>query len=104
MRFAGKSVIVTGAGSGIGRATAMAFARAGAAVFCADLSEALDATVDAIRAEGGQARGEQCDAGNEAQVAALVEAACQAHGGLDVLHANAGVSGGLAGLFDQSAA
>lgn len=104
MRFAGKSVIVTGAGSGIGRATATAFARAGAAVMCADLTAEVDATVDAIRAAGGQARAMQCDAGDEAQVAELIESACQAHGGLDIIHANAGISGGLAGLFDQSAA
>ncbi len=103
MRFEGKSAIVTGAGSGIGRATAMRLAVEGAAVVCADLSGA-DATAAAIREAGGRAIHVTADAGDEAAVAELVKAAVAAHGGLDIFHANAGVSGGLAGLFDQSAA
>lgn len=102
MRFKGKSAIVTGAGSGIGRATAMGLAAEGAAVVCADLSGG-DATAAAIRKAGGRAIHVTADAGDEAAVAELVEAAVAAHGGLDIFHANAGVSGGLAGLFDQSA-
>ncbi|HCB75996.1 MAG TPA: oxidoreductase, partial [Sphingomonas bacterium] len=103
MWFEGKSAIVTGAGSGIGRATAMGLAAEGAAVVCADLSDA-DATAAAIREAGGRAIHVTADAGDEAAVAELVETAVAAHGGLDIFHANAGVSGGLAGLFDQDAA
>ncbi|HTG37618.1 SDR family NAD(P)-dependent oxidoreductase, partial [Sphingomonas sp.] len=84
--------------------TATAFAAEGAAVMCSDMSDGVDATVAEIRAAGGQAHAIRCDAGDEGQVAALVSATCDTHGGLDIIHANAGVSGGLAGLFDQSAA
>ncbi|MAW99482.1 MAG: oxidoreductase [Sphingomonas sp.] len=98
--FTGKSVIVTGAGSGIGRATAMAFAAEGAQVVAGDRSEAVHATVELIRSAGGSAYGIQGDAGEEADVIALVDTACDRHGGLDIFHANAGISGGLTGLFD----
>jgi NAD(P)-dependent dehydrogenase (short-subunit alcohol dehydrogenase family) len=100
MRFEGRSVVVTGAGSGIGRATAALFAAEGARVLAVDVSEAVDETAarhPAILAFRG-------DAGDEADVARMIETAADRHGGVDVIVANAGVSGGNPGLFDQDAA
>lgn len=102
MRFSGKSIIVTGAGSGIGRATATAFAAEGGQVIAADQSEAVDATVAAIAEAGGAALALRMDAGNEADVEAAVAMACDRFGGLDIFYANAGISGGATGLFDSS--
>jgi NAD(P)-dependent dehydrogenase (short-subunit alcohol dehydrogenase family) len=99
MRFAGKAIVVTGAGSGIGRATARAFAAEGGQVVVADLGGA-DATAAAIVADGGDARAIRADAGDEGDVVRMVALACDAFGGLDVIHANAGISGGIAGLFE----
>ncbi|MBW4329393.1 SDR family oxidoreductase [Stakelama sp. CBK3Z-3] len=99
-RFSGKSIIVTGAGSGIGRASAIGFAAEGAQVIAADRSDAVHETVRRIEAAGGTARAFQGDAGSEADVAAMVKVACELQGGIDVFYANAGISGGLTGLFD----
>ena len=99
-RFTGKSIIVTGAGSGIGRASATLFAAEGGKVVAADKTEAVHETVKAIIAAGGTALAVQMDAGSEADVEALVAKAVEAHGGLDIAYANAGVSGGAAGLFE----
>ncbi|MDP1026551.1 SDR family oxidoreductase [Sphingomonas sp. KR1UV-12] len=100
-RFQGKSVIVTGAGSGIGRAAAIAFAEEGARVICADLTDGAEATAAAI---GSAARAIRMDAGSEEDVIRTVELAISAHGGLDVMFANAGISGGMANLFDTDVA
>tara|TARA_R110000782_G_scaffold117364_4_gene207781 strand:+ start:99966 stop:100757 length:792 start_codon:yes stop_codon:yes gene_type:complete len=99
MRFAEKSVLVTGAGSGIGRATARLFASEGARVLAVDLSDGVDETAaghDMI----GVMRG---DAGSEQDVAAMIATAVARHGAIDIVCANAGISGGMAGLFEQSA-
>lgn len=102
MRFAGKSVLVTGAGSGIGRACAVAFAGEGAGVVCGDL-RGSEKTVALIEAAGGTAVACPMDAGSDADVGRAVALAVERFGGIDVVHANAGISGGLAGLFEQSA-
>lgn len=94
-RFDGKAVLVTGAASGIGRATAKAFAAAGARVFGGDREPVGIEGVEAI----------ELDAGDERDVEAAVARVCAAAGGIDVLFANAGVSGGyVGGLFDVDAA
>ncbi|HEY0113654.1 MAG TPA: SDR family NAD(P)-dependent oxidoreductase, partial [Allosphingosinicella sp.] len=100
MRLADKVAIVTGAGSGIGRASAVRFAQEGAQVICADITGAQE-TAAAI---GSAAFGIEADAGREEDVIGLVEAARTRFGGLDIFFANAGISGGLASLFEQSVA
>jgi len=97
-RLQGKSAIVTGAGSGIGRASAKLFAAEGARVLACDVSEAVEETVAQIRAASGIAIAARVDAGNEEQVKALIDRAVTELGGLDVVFANAGISGGLSTL------
>jgi NAD(P)-dependent dehydrogenase (short-subunit alcohol dehydrogenase family) len=99
-RLADKIAIITGAGSGIGRASAIRFAAEGAKVICADL-KGQDETAAGI---GEAAIGIEADAGSEEDVHDLVQAALQYHGRLDIFFANAGVSGGLASLFEQEVA
>jgi len=94
MRLQGKVALVTGAGSGIGRAAAALFAAEGAQVLAADLSAPEDAE---------NIVGISADAGSDEDVAGLVRSAEARFGGLDIVFANAGVSGGLASLFEQSA-
>lgn len=103
-RFTDKSIIVTGAGSGIGRATARLFASEGGRVIVADVSEGAEETAAMIAAEGGTARAIRMDAGNEDDVIRTVALACDSFGGLDILFANAGISGGMANIFDTDVA
>ncbi|MEH3037399.1 MAG: SDR family oxidoreductase [Sphingomonas adhaesiva] len=100
MRFQDKSIIVTGAGSGIGRAAATLFAREGGKVVVADINETADATAQAIRDAGGTAEAIRIDAGKEEDVVRAVALAVETFGGLDVMFANAGISGGMANIFD----
>jgi NAD(P)-dependent dehydrogenase (short-subunit alcohol dehydrogenase family) len=94
IRLQGKRAIVTGAASGIGRASARLFAREGAQVLIADWAEeGLEETRKAIAAEGGKVAARRIDAGSEPDVVALIDQALREMGGLDVVFANAGISG-----------
>jgi NAD(P)-dependent dehydrogenase (short-subunit alcohol dehydrogenase family) len=89
-RFEGKVAIVTGGGSGIGRATAMLLASEGAAVTVADLrAAAAEAVIAEIVAGGGTARAQVVDVGDAAAIEAMISDTVSAFGGLDVLHNNA---------------
>ena len=103
-RFTGKSIIVTGAGSGIGRAASLLFASEGGQVIVADKSEAVHETASMIDAAGGAGHAIQIDAGTEEDVVRAVAVACEYYGGLDVMFANAGISGGMANIFDTDVA
>ena len=86
-RLQGKVAIVTGAASGIGKASVELFRDEGATVVGADIGEGAD---------------EQADAGDETTVRGLVEQVVREHGRLDIFFANAGVSGGMATLSEQT--
>lgn len=99
MKLEGKIAIITGAGSGIGRATAQRFAQEGARLVIGDMSEGVFETASSI---GDAAIAMQMDAGNEADVEKLVATAVDRFGGLDIAYANAGISGGLTGILDHT--
>jgi NAD(P)-dependent dehydrogenase (short-subunit alcohol dehydrogenase family) len=102
-RLDGKVAIVTGAASGIGRASAILFAREGARVVVVDQnSTAAHATVTAISREGGDVQGFGADVGQEDQVRAVIDSTLTAFGGIDVVFANAGILGGPAPLLEQT--
>ncbi|MBI4551677.1 MAG: SDR family oxidoreductase [Candidatus Latescibacteria bacterium] len=90
MQLTGKIAIVTGAASGIGRATAVLIAREGARVVVADLNEAgAHQTVAEITASGGQAIACRTDVGRQDEVIQMVRCAVETYGGLHILHNNA---------------
>src|SRR5216110_560111 len=101
MRFDGRTVIVTGAGSGFGEAIATRFAREGARVVLADVNEENGRRVAAaIAAEGGTARFVRTDVSRSAEVKAMIDLALSAFGGLDVLVNNAGFSHRMMPLWE----
>jgi len=100
--LAGKSAIITGAASGIGRASAILFAQAGASVLVCDRAAAVEETAEAIRAAGGTASAMVMDAGSGADVSAAVAEAVARFGRLDIAYANAGITGGLPEFFETT--
>ena len=97
-KLAGSSVVITGAGSGVGRASALRFAAEGACVLVADVQDDWAAeTVRLVTEAGGNAAAQHCDVTVEEDVAATVAAAVEHFGRLDVMFNNAGVTGAKLG-------
>ena len=101
-RLNGKSVIITGAGSGIGRAAAQLFAKEGAKLIIVDRSESVHETAKLVSDAGGTIEAVTADAGSESDVKAFIDKAVSKYGKLDAIWANAGVSGGLVPLLEQT--
>jgi NAD(P)-dependent dehydrogenase (short-subunit alcohol dehydrogenase family) len=102
--FQGQVALVTGASSGMGLATARAFAQAGAAVVLADINESsLQAATDELTAGGHRAIGVSCDVSDEDQVAAMVERAAAQFGRLDMAFNNAGIQAPPTDAADEPA-
>ena len=100
-----KVALVTGAGSGIGRAAARIFAREGAKVAAADVNRAsAEETVGMIREAGGEAFGLQADVSKAAEVETMVDAVVGTYGRLDCTFNNAGIEGVLASTADYTEA
>ena len=105
----GKVVVITGAGSGVGRAATLLFTRHGAKVLALDINLAsAEESAQMARDAGGEAFAMACDVADEAAVAACVDAAVERYGRLDVMYNNAGVSarltsgGGSSTFLDSS--
>jgi len=102
--FTGQVALVTGASSGMGLATAKAFAEAGASLVLADRKEdALRAATEALASAGHKAISVVCDVSDEAQAAAMVERAVAEFGRLDMAYNNAGILGPMCEMTDETA-
>jgi NAD(P)-dependent dehydrogenase (short-subunit alcohol dehydrogenase family) len=102
-QFENQVALVTGGSNGIGRATAIAFAREGAKVVVSDMADAAgEETVALIRAAGGVARYVRADVRDALQVEALVSGTVKAYGRLDVAFNNAGIEGSMAPIAELS--
>ena len=101
-RIEGKSVIITGAGSGIGRAASLLFAKEGARLVIVDRSESVKETAKLVSDSGGTVEAVMADAGSEKDVKAFIDKAVSKYGRLDAIWANAGISGGLVPLAEQT--
>jgi NAD(P)-dependent dehydrogenase (short-subunit alcohol dehydrogenase family) len=99
VRLKDKVVVITGAGSGMGRAMAELFVAEGASVVCADISGQEDAVASSL---GERALAAHCDVAEEADVVALIAAAETRFGRLDVMVNNAGFGGGMMPLHEQT--
>ncbi len=102
-RLEGKTALVTGAASGIGHASAILFAREGANVVILDRVEAIEETAAHIRKDGARVTVLVKDSSEEENVVAAVDCAVREFGALDVCFANAGISGGIVPLQEQTA-
>jgi NAD(P)-dependent dehydrogenase (short-subunit alcohol dehydrogenase family) len=101
-RLEGKSVVITGAGSGIGRAASLLFTKEGAKLIAVDRTDGVKDTVEQVRKAGGTAEAVMADAGSETDVKAFIEQAVSKYGKLDAIWANAGISGGLVPIAEQT--
>jgi NAD(P)-dependent dehydrogenase (short-subunit alcohol dehydrogenase family) len=101
-RLEGKSVIITGAGSGIGRAASLLFSKEGAKLIIVDRSESVIETAKLVSESGGTIEAVMADAGSESDVKGFVDKAVSKYGRLDAIWANAGISGGLVPLTEQT--
>src|SRR6202046_1759930 len=101
-RLEGKSVIITGAGSGIGRADSLLFTREGARLIAVDRSDSVKETAKLVSDAGGTVEAVMADAGSETDVKAFIARAVATYGKLDAIWANAGVSGGLIPIAEQT--
>jgi len=91
-RLVGKTAVITGAGGGVGRASARRFGIEGAAVVCVDVAdEANEETAELVRSDGGRALARHADVTDAGEVEAVVERAESEFGGLDIMFNNAGV-------------
>jgi NAD(P)-dependent dehydrogenase (short-subunit alcohol dehydrogenase family) len=105
MDFNGKVALITGAGNGIGRAAALAFAGRGAKVVAVDRdAEGAERTAATIRQQGGEARSHVADVTKSGDVQGYVKAAVDAYGRVDCFFNNAGIEGRLAAIVDMDEA